>query len=250
MIPGIRSGAVRPLLGLLVGAALGAAPLRAQEMDRFQLDLSYRDLEGRPGTLLVTMTGRSDGFDAVVSGISGISSPKEPFRYSKRGEIRVLKVDGRAVPRNLAPHHLRELVGETPVRVLDLEKIDLWLRSTVSRASASDSSSEEGGGVVVAAVVAPVANSAKDRAAGAVVKLVDCEEAVKLPLAPDGAPEGPASGASELFAGTSIARARIPVGPYSLPDGSCGVRRELKPGPENGGAWWEARLRAPSAKSR
>ena len=249
MIPPVRSGAVRPLLGLLVGAALWAAPLRAQENDRFQLDLSYRDPEGRPGTLLVTMTGRSDGFDASVVGISGVSSPREPLNYSKRGEIRVLKTRPRAVPRNLAPHHLRELVGETPVRVLDLEKIDLWLRSVVSRGSAPDSSSEEGGGVV-SAVAAPAADGAKERRAGSVVKLTDCEETVKLPLAADGAPEGPASGASELFAETSVVRARIPAGPYSLPDGSCGVRRELKPGPENGGAWWEARLRAPSARSR
>ena len=246
MISRIRSGAARPLLGLLVGAALGAAPLRAQEVGRFQLDVVYRDMEGRSGTLLVTMTGLPDGFDASVVGISGASSPREPLNYSKRGEIRVLKTSSRAVPRNLAPHHLRELVGESPVRVLDLEKIDLWLRSAVSRA-ASDSSGEEG---VASVVAAPVANSAKDRSAGSVVKLTDCEEPVKLPLAADGAPAAPASNASELFSETSIARARIPSAPFSLSDGSCGVRRELKPGPENGGAWWEARLRAPSAKSR
>ena len=197
----IRRASVSALLGVaLLGASLGAVDVRALE-----LALTYRDAEGRFGELELDWTPAPDGFDMVVVGRSGASAPARPVSYSVRGEQRVLHG---SADRRMAPHHLRELVGTTPLRLLDLEKIDAWLRDNGAVGSREEKEVE-----TVSGEEAP---TPERKLAGVI--LVPCERGSAL--------------------GSCLA------------DGSAGLRREVAPGPEKGGAWWEVRLKSPKPNSR
>jgi hypothetical protein len=96
---------------------------------RVDVVIDYLDEEGRLGAISYCWQATAKGFVAFLQPTLK-KGEWLPFLYEKENHRRTLT---KGYERWLAPHHLSEIIGQTPVNFTDLELIDRWIRNETFR---------------------------------------------------------------------------------------------------------------------